>query len=203
MSTPPACPVKTRLHTDKFRQEEWTQELNLPAEEEFLIRRLLCYCYITGYNDSPYDDETDPPSHIQAPAYINRLYLNAQMYSTADKYDLPSLKIKAAEKFDTAVSEIYEQQMTRSLYDGNSLVDQIIEVIPYIYSSTPDGDRLLRSQAVKAVIHGRREFQGHPYLKNLMAAVPEFFREPSIRATELAQSDASSHSLIRRIRAYS
>lgn len=87
-------------------QEQYTRELKLPAEEEFLIRRLLCYCYLAGYKDEPYTDENDPPPHIKAPAYVNRLHLNAQMYGIADKYDIPSLKKEAAEKFDAAILEM-------------------------------------------------------------------------------------------------
>lgn len=156
--------------------EEQTQKLELPAEEEFLIRRLLCYRYTTGYNDESYDDEKDPPPHIVAPTYVNRLYLNAQMYSTADKYDISSLKQKAAEKFDAAIREIHVHEMTNP-YAGVSLVDEIIEAIPHIYDSTPDGDRRLRDRAVRVAICKLRDFENHPCLQDLMTAVPDFFKD--------------------------
>lgn len=178
------CCVERTLLLTPF-QEEYTQELELPAEEEFLIRRLLCYCYTTGYNDEPYDDENDPPPHIEAPAYINRLHLNAQMYSTADKYDIPSLKEKAAAKFDAAIQKMHANG-SMNLHTGASLVDELIEAIPHIYSSTPDGDRRLRDRAVQVVLSKRREVQDHPDLQDLMEAVPEFFEERAIRSARLA-----------------
>ena len=147
-------------------QEEYTRELVLPAEEEFLIRRLLCYCYTTGYNDEAYDDENDPPPHFKAPAYVNRLHLNSQMYSVADKYDIASLKDKAARKFDTV------RETTTA-----SLVDDIMEAIPHIYSSTLDRDRGLRERAFKIVHCNYREFERHPGLGDLTAKAPEFFND--------------------------
>ena len=162
-------------------QEEHTQELNLPAEEEFLLRRLLCYCYTTGYNDEPYDDENDPTPQIEAPPYVNRLDLNAQMYSIADKYDIPSLKEKAVEKFDAAMMLANEG---KNQHTGASLVDEVIEAIPTIYALTPDEDHRLRGRAVGVVQCNRREFWDHPDLKDLLAAVPEFFEERYIRSLD-------------------
>ena len=158
-------------------QEKQTQELKLPAEEEFLIRRLLCYRYTTGYSDDPYDDERNPPSDIKAPAYLNRLHLNAQMYGIADKYDVPSLKEKAGEKFDTA---IHVRQKINP-FTGASLVDEIMEAIPCIYSSTPDRDRHLRDRAVEVVRYKWREFGNHLGLQDLLAVAPEFFEERNIQ----------------------
>ncbi len=157
-------------------QEKQTQVLKLPAEEEFLIRRLLCYRYTTGYNDEPYDDEQNPPQHAKAPAYVNRLHLNAQMYSIADKYDIPSLKEKAAGKFDAAILEMNAQQRMDP-QTGSRLVDETIGAIPYIYSSTPDRDRRLRDRAIEVANHRWREFKSRPDLQDLIAAVPEFFEE--------------------------
>ena len=165
------------------------QELRLPAEEEFLIRRLLCHCYTTGYNDEPYDDEKDPPPHITGPAYVNRLYLNAQMYSIADKYDIPSLKDKAVEKFDVdiAICEIRTHENMNPPTVA-SPVDDLIEAIPLIYSSTSDGDRGLRDRAAVVVIHGWKVFRDHPGLQNLIAAAPEFSREIAELRPDFLQS---------------
>ena len=171
-------------------QEEYTQELGLPPEEEFLIRRLLCYCYTTGYNDEPYDDEINPPPHIEAPAYVSRLNLNAQMYSTADKYDIPSLKEKAAGKFDAAIYEMHASQGMMNMRTGASLVDEMIEAIPHIYSSTPDRDRRLRDRAVQIVLYRHKEVRNHPDLQDLIEAVPEFFEERGIRSARLASKMA-------------
>lgn len=159
--------------------EEQTQELKLPAEEEFLIRRLLCFRYTTGYDDDPYGDERHPPPHIAAPAYLNRLHLNAQMYSIADKYDIPKLKEKAAEKFDAVIWEVYVYQ--RMPYTDATFIAEIIEAIPYIYSSTPDRDHRLRDRVVEVAYCRRREFENSPDLQGLRAVVPEFFEQSNIQ----------------------
>ena len=141
-----------------------------------MIRRLLCFLYTTGYNDEPYDDESKPPTVIQAPAYVNRLYLNAQMYSTGDKYDIPSLKEKAVEKFDTAIWEMYANKRKNPPI-GPDLVDEIIVAIPHIYRSTPDTDRRLRDRVVHSMFYRGRDFEYHPQWQDLVAAVPELREE--------------------------
>ena len=107
---------------------------------------------------------------MKAPAYINRLHLNAQMYSKADKYDIPGLKEKAAEKFDTV---IWEPQYGM-YYTGSSVIEEMIKVTPLIYESTPDNDRGLRDRVIEIATYRRREFEEHPLLQDLIAAVPEF-----------------------------
>lgn len=176
LSKSPKYQIERSQITDNSFQEEQTRELRLPAEEEFLIRRLLCQRYTTGYNDESYEDENTPPPYMKAPAYINRLHLNAQMYSIADKYDIPSLKEKAAEKFDTV---IWEPQYGM-YYTGSNIVEDMIKVTPLIYESTPDHDRGLRDRVIEVATYRRREFEKNPGLQDLIAAVPEFGGEIKI-----------------------
>lgn len=163
---------RSRL-ADNSIQEAQTREINFPAEEEFLIRRLLCYRYTTGYRDEPYDDEITPPPDMKAPAYVSRLHINAQMYSIGDKYYIPSLKEKAAEKFEAAIWEpkygIY--------HNGSKLVDEMLKVIPLIYESTPDRDRGLRDRVIEVATWRQTKFEEHPGLQDVIAAVPEFGKE--------------------------
>ena len=145
-----------------------TSPETVPAEEKFLIRRLLHYCYLTGYKDDPYKDENDPPPHIEAPAYINRLHLNARMYSVADRYDILSLKEEAAGKFDAAMLEMKDIQRMKT-HNGASLSDKMTEAFRCIYSSTLDGDHRLRDRAVEIMHYIFRE---HPGREGLIAEVP-------------------------------
>ena len=132
-----------------------------------MIRRLLHYCYLGGYKDEPYTDEIDPPSHIKAPAYVNRFHVNAQMYSIADKYDIPRLKKEAAGKFDAAILEMMENR-SRKTRTGTSLLEEMMEAIPYIYSSTPDEDRRLRD-IVAEIMHCKfRKHTWPPILPTLI-----------------------------------
>ena len=165
-------------------QEQFTREVKLPADEEFLIRRLLHYCYLTGYKDEPYTDEIDPPPQIKAPAYVNRLHLNAQMYAIADKYDIPSLKEEAARKFDAVILELKENQSMKT-HTGAGLFDQMMEAIPCIYSSTPDGDHHLRDRAREVIHHIFRKHPWPPILPTLidndLESVIWFVKIPSLR----------------------
>ena len=177
---------RTRLADNSF-QEEHTRELNLPAEEEFLIRRLLCFHYTTGYNDEPYEDEITPPPYMEAPAYVSRLHLNAQMYSIGDKYDIPSLKGKAAEKFDTAVWEL-EFGMYHA---GSNVIEEMMKVIPFIYESTPDRDRGLRDRVIEFATYRRGEFE-HPGLRDIVEAVPGFGTDIKVLYSQLIRKPARS-----------
>lgn len=111
------------------------------------------------------------------------------MYSIADKYDIPSLKDKAVEKFDVdiAICEIQAHESMKSLTVA-SPVDDLIEAIPLIYNSTPDGDRGLRDCAAVVVIYGWKVFRNHPGLQNLIAAAPEFSREIAEMRPDFLQS---------------
>lgn len=95
------------------------------------------------------------------------------MYSIAYKYDMPSLKEKASEKFDAAIWEHYRCGGGSS----SSLADEIIRVIPLVCESTPDRDRGLRDQLVQGTILRWQELGKHPRFGDLVAAAPEFVRE--------------------------
>jgi hypothetical protein len=85
-----------------------------------------------------YDDEydsTESESH---------LFLHAQVYALAEKYDIPSLKQLARQKFEVA---------TACYYDAPELTD----AIRYVFSSTVDSDRGLRGVVVQL-------FKRHPQL---------------------------------------
>ena len=111
-------------------------------------------------------DEIHPPSHIKAPVYVNRLHMNAQMYSIADKYDIPRLKKEAAGKFDAAILEMMENQ-SKKTRTGASLFCEMLEAIPYIYSSTPDEDRRLRDIGAEIVHCKFRKHTWPPILPTL------------------------------------
>ena len=103
------------------------------------------------------------------------------MYSIGDKYDIPSLKEKAAEKFDTA---IWEPQYGM-YYIGSNVVEEMMRVIPFIYESTPDKDRGLRDRVIAIATYRRGELE-HPGLRDIVEAVPEFGRDIKIFFPRLA-----------------
>ena len=105
------------------------------------------------------------------------------MYGIADKYDLSGLKEKAACKFEAAVREMHPNR-------SKKLVEEIIEAIPCIYGSTPDGDRRLRGRAVDVVRLYWRDVQSHPGFGDLVMAVPEFFEERGILSSRLTPKAA-------------
>lgn len=111
------------------------------------------------------------------------------MYSTGDKYDIPSLKEKAVQKFRTAIMETTVVNESENPREGYSLLDEMMEAVPHIYSSTPDGDRRLRDIAVDVVLTLNWQAYIRPEKEDLMDAVPEFFQELSTRSCQLAKYD--------------
>ncbi len=116
------------------------------------------------------------------------------MHGVADKYDMPGLKEKAAGKFDAAIWEMEERE--RGNEDaGPGLVDEMMEAIPSVYGSTPEGERCLRDRAV-AVVRGRwGEVRGHKGLRDLVEVVPGFFEEPGIKGLGVGEGMAGVQGL--------
>nr|POF22179.1 hypothetical protein CFP56_36264 [Quercus suber] len=107
-------------------------------------------------SDSAYDSEEEDhwkedPSH---------LLLHTQVYALAEKYDIPSLKDLARQKFETAMA---------CHYDSLEFPDAIEEV----YCSTIDSDRGLRDVVIDA-------FRTHPQLAATQDVFAVINRTPSL-----------------------
>ncbi|KAL8671910.1 MAG: hypothetical protein Q9168_003603 [Polycauliona sp. 1 TL-2023] len=151
--------------------ESTTNRIHLPEDDPTAMERLLQYLYTADYDDTDSEDDqesqsslsgstsipaaTGSPSTSTIQANINisaapsstasnavdktvpvqvsfgALANNALVYALADKYDMPLLKLLAKEKFQTHAAD----QWT---------TDDIISIMPIIYSTTPDSDRGLR-----------------------------------------------------------
>ncbi len=111
---------------------------------------MIGYLYKLDYSDAPLDCGGHPA-----------LLIDAQVYTIAEKYNIPSLKVLAREKFDGTVDKGWED-------DGFPLA------IREIYTSTPDSDRGLRDIVRKVVRENVKALLCRPDMKALMLEVNEF-----------------------------
>ena len=86
---------------------------------------MLRFMYTFDYDGSGNDHER-----------ISPMLFNVEVYSTAEKYDILALKLRAKDKFDKAV---------RTCWD----MDDFAHCITDLYSSIPSTDRALRDTVVE------------------------------------------------------
>lgn len=111
---------------------------------------MIGYLYKLDYSDAPLDCGGHPA-----------LLIDAQVYTIAEKYNIPSLKVLAMEKFDGTVDKGWE--------DGGFPL-----AIREIYISTPDSDRGLRDIVRKVVRDNVKALLRRPDMQALMLEVSEF-----------------------------
>lgn len=113
---------------------------------------MIRFFYSGCYKEFPDGDVTPTP----------RLTLHIEMYSLADKYDVPKLGEVAAVYFHKA------------LEDSKSSGDYL-PCVPAIYESTPDSNTGLRSVIVKYVVNrGAKQELSKSLLKAAFIEAPQF-----------------------------
>lgn len=101
----------------------------MPDDDPHMVDRLISHCYMRNYTTSPLLNEI----------HTSRIHTNVHMYALAEKYDISGLKKEAIWKFT------HYMKIKTDLYDK---ITALVEVIPAIYTTTPDSDRTLRDYAV-------------------------------------------------------
>lgn len=86
---------------------------------------MLVYLYTLEYDLSP-----APAADKLSAALI----IHAQIYSMADKYDIPSLKVKSSEKFKDQLAGSADRYFP----------SEFVKVLQVVYEGTPGNDRELR-----------------------------------------------------------
>ncbi|CAD6567261.1 MAG: hypothetical protein ASARMPREDX12_000165 [Alectoria sarmentosa] len=72
--------------------------------------------------------------------YTSKLSINVHMYQMADHYDLQGMKLEALNKFKEC---LYESKAVLAEQD----IADFLEIVPWIYSLTPDSDLGIRTIA--------------------------------------------------------
>lgn len=117
----------------KFK-EATIRESDMTEYGPFMVHRMLQYCYLLSYDDNPLS------IHGVNETYTSKLCTNVHMYNMGDYYDLQGMKLEALNKLKECLkvseAELAEQD-----------VASLLEVLPWIYSSTLDSDHGLRTVA--------------------------------------------------------
>lgn len=96
--------------------------------------------------------------------WISHLDTLAKLYSLADKYLMTNLKEEIGGKFDQRLQ-------------GLKVVDEFLDILPFVYESTPASDRGLRDLCVK---HGKAFWESmilSPKWKDTLGANAEFMQD--------------------------
>ncbi len=146
------------------------KRIDLPEDDPHLISKLICYCYTTDYELDP-----DPDPVIAEDAFTFPLQFHAGMYAMAEKFDMKNLKKLAEKKFATAL-HVHEPRV-RTEIPGNKALTRVLEVIGFIYNTTPENDRGLRDIIVGHVAQHWYAFLALRQFKRFMATHTDFIIE--------------------------
>ena len=124
-----------------------------------MLQHLYTFDY-PGHKMSIGDDEES--------SHVSELHTHAQMYALGDEYDIPDLKEEALWKFEKAIEAM--EGLSDELTD-------IIEVIPTVYETTPDGDRSLRDAVVAFGAKNLKQMEDLPEFKIAATRVPVYLIE--------------------------
>lgn len=131
-----------------------------------MVYRMLQHLYMQDYTVSLFHDAFWSSNDFWA---VTRLHVHAHMYSLGDKYDIPSLKKEARQRFSKDVI-IPGDKKSETL--------TLLSVVNLIYTSTPDSDRGLRNLVVRQ-IYQRYAIASKHFVDDFETAlqVPHFARD--------------------------
>lgn len=127
---------------------------------------MISYLYKLKYDDEKVTSQRHGDIH-----YVSPLDTNVKMYATGEKYGIEGLKLLALEKFEAAFDSI--------VFDPEAATNlgQFLQVLPKVYSSTPDTDDGLRQLAVMLPLTRQNSYKSLtdlPEFKSTIFQTPEF-----------------------------
>ncbi|KAJ8610781.1 hypothetical protein MRB53_038332 [Persea americana] len=144
-------------------QEAENRMIELKDDDSEAVRLMLQYFYSFDY------ETTD----ANIAHFGGELCLHAVMYSIADKYQAPDLKVTAAKKFSSCIPPAMSRK------------EDAVEVTKLVYTSTPSGDRTLRDMILHLwfllgsdIIARHGQSQTHEMLRT----VPDFTTELAMKS---------------------
>ncbi|KAF5876306.1 putative btb poz domain protein [Botrytis fragariae] len=149
-------------HVDGAFLEALTGEINLPDDHPAIFERIIKFLYTGDFDATPSTDETVKEAsseHVKEPLIeafdenspvlvketvyeavdepLEILTICTRVFTMAEKYDIPELKVLAKTKFEEAVStEWNTASLSASLW--------------LMYDELPESDRLLKDIAIQA-----------------------------------------------------
>ena len=174
----------TFSHTDSDRkiQESTSKEVTLQDDNPVAIDCMLEYIYAGNF-----DDLVPTPGNPITVQFLRRL---VDLYSVADKYDVPRLRHVTAEHFSSAVDEYIEDNKD---YEND---DELIAIIHTIYDldgpieSRQTTVRTLREALVLSFLQSANlsphiSIDFTPLFRACIAAQPELAQDVLLKASTL------------------
>ena len=118
---------------------------------------MLQHIYAFEYSGSKLEVEG-----VQEESFISEIHTHVMMYAMGDEYDLPDLKQEAWCNFENAM-----------VLDREGA----LELIPIIYTTTPDSDRGLRDLVVEMGRLNLNQIIDLPEFKNAVVQSPIYITE--------------------------
>lgn len=140
---------------------------------------MISYCYYLV--DEPYYDNTSYFVDVALEhQFISPIHTNAHVYTVAEKFDMKYLKKVAGDKFSKALAG-----------SPKDIAPLALDVLPFVYSMTPDSDRDLRDRLANYVCQNYKDIESLPAFSTL-GATPAFLIDVlHIMASKLSPSENS------------
>ncbi|RYP78958.1 hypothetical protein DL770_006798 [Monosporascus sp. CRB-9-2] len=145
-----------RCNGQEFKVHNDSGEMDLEEVDVNVVEAMLRFMYHFDYNN------------IHG---ASTMVFNAQVYSLADKYIIPTLKDQAREKFRTAISTGWA-------------MDDFPLAIAEVYNSTPESDRGLRDPTVEIARTNINKLRGNELFRDALKEIPTFAAEMVISVSE-------------------
>lgn len=174
--------VKASASADFTVQESESNTIDLSDDTKRVIYRLVEFLYRGDYQEFDHPDYQTIDKDLLASTGTHHAVLHAEMFAVGDKYDIAALGDAAKAKFKAAISK-------KDFTNGHFL-----DVIPYVYSTTPKSNRGLRDVVCCGTQNRGSVIRTDPVLKSRLAeivsATPQFawdLIEGSLLATSVKE----------------
>ena len=123
---------------------------------------MLQHLYALNYSGSQ-----ESSGGVTETSFISELHTHVQMYALGDEYDIKDLKMEASRNLQAALRE----------KGHNDEVTAVLNVIPAIYTTTPDSDRGLRDLVAEFGAQHMERMKDRPELEDVVVQAPKFLFE--------------------------
>jgi len=148
----------------KLKQEGVMKGVELLEDNPVLVSRFIRCCYTTTYDDGAYTLDT---TSNRICIFLSRLNFNAEMYSMCERVAMHGIKKVVEKKFQNLLSTPLSSKL-------NIKHDRILDVIPIVYNTTPEGHRGLRDALISYLAEPWAVFTRLPRFKSAMVNTPDF-----------------------------
>jgi len=146
--------------------------MDFPDEDPTVIKALINGMYRLDYTDD--QDITG--------VAVNPFIFNANIFAVAEKYDIPALKLLAAQKFRSHRSRL----TTTSDQEKANEITAFGEAVRIVFSSTPSSEKLLREIALDITMDHVDDLLDSESFCNEVEDAPGFGMKVAVRQKQMS-----------------